>query len=149
MILFMSRSVLPYSRNFNAWGKKKKKTPSGRMGTLLKLRGDQEPKLLFIEQWLGLVLHLTGMLSTGKAKSPLKAKLGNYTFTRNLGRRNRQNLVGHILFCQWKNSVSSSAMKSWGGSFANFHTKMTLYSEMLTPEFQPLKRCKGNGNLNE
>lgn len=70
------------------------------MGTLLKLRGDQEPKLLFIEQWLGLVLQVPGMLSTGKAQNPLKAKLANYVFIRNLGRRNRQNLIGHILFCQ-------------------------------------------------
>lgn len=81
-------------------GEKKKKASSGRMGTLLKLRGDQEPKLLFIEQWLGLVLQLPGMLSTGKAQNPLKAKLGNYVFTRNLGRRNRQNLIEHVLFCQ-------------------------------------------------
>lgn len=78
----------------------KKKAPYGRMGTLLKLRGDQEPKLLFIEQWLGLVLQVPGMLSTGKAQNPLKAKLANYVFIRNLGRRNRQNLTGHILFCQ-------------------------------------------------
>lgn len=72
------------------------------MGTLLKLRGDQEPNLLFTEQWFGWVLQLTEMLSAEKAKSPLKAKLGNYVFTRNLGSRNRQNLTGHILFLPMK-----------------------------------------------
>lgn len=35
------------------------------------------------------------------------------------------------------------------GLFTNIHTKKILCSEILTPDFQSQKRCKGNGNLNE
>lgn len=124
----------------------------GERGHRTKQRGDWEPKHLSLEQWLGLVLQLTvswGMLSIGTIRKHLKAKLSTYLFIRKFGKKEWGNLIHHILSAKELGVQVLVVLEDLGGLFPNFHTKMTLYSEMLTPDFHPLKRCKGNGNLNE
>lgn len=73
-----------------------------------------------------------------------------YLPTRKYEEKEWGNLIGHTLFANARTwDLVFSCITKWRGLFANFHTEMTLYSEMLLPDFQPLKRCKGNGNLNE